>query len=92
MVMHDAEAWFNLPHEDPDDEEIVPENEELAIRFRDLNIGDYLIVAGKGSSGSGSNAMDLLPSDLDVVLKVDPTELVMMEDLEPLLFRTCAQL
>ncbi|XLR08255.1 hypothetical protein S83_036193 [Arachis hypogaea] len=92
MVMHDAEAWFNLPHEDPNNEEIVPENEELTVRFGDLNVGDYLTMAGKGSSGSGSNATDLLPSDLDVVLKVDPTELVMMEDLEHLLFRTCAQL
>ncbi|QHN96601.1 uncharacterized protein DS421_18g619940 [Arachis hypogaea] len=60
----------------------------------DAEACDYLTVVGEGSSGFGSNAMGLLPSELglDVVPKVDPTEFIIMEDLEHLLFRTCAQL
>ncbi|KAL4275790.1 hypothetical protein AHAS_Ahas20G0142400 [Arachis hypogaea] len=61
---------------------MVPKNQELAVRFGDLNVSEYVTVAGEGSSGSASTATKLLPFDLGVVPKLDPTESVTMEDME----------
>ncbi|QHN86844.1 Ribonuclease H [Arachis hypogaea] len=92
MVRSEAKSWLELRNKDPEGEKTIMGNQELAVRFGDLKVGDSISVEGDGSSGSGTAATNLLLHELDIAPKFDPTSFVIMEDMEQVLFRVCAQL
>ncbi|RYR08615.1 hypothetical protein Ahy_B05g076389 [Arachis hypogaea] len=65
---------------------------DLVVRFGELKVGESVSVAGDGSSRSGTAATNLFLRELDIAPNFDPNSFVIMEDMEQLLFRVCAQL